>query len=76
MVPLGMWRAANNGFVSDLDVDRSALGLALVHRLLEVDAVDGVRGAIAEGVEMLAGAGFVRLWERDEDAFTDREERC
>ncbi len=75
MVCLGMWRAANDGFVSHLDVDRSALGLALVHRLLEVDALDGVRGAIVEGVEMLARAGFVRLWERDEDAFTETARR-
>ena len=58
-----------------MDVDRSPLGLALVHRLLEVDPVEGVRRAIVDGVEMLASAGFVRLWEREGDVFIETARR-
>ena len=70
-----MRRTANDRPVSHLDVDRSPLGLAFVHRLLEIDAVEGVRRAIVEGVELLASASFVRLWEKDGDVFTDSARR-
>ena len=71
---LGMWRA-NDGLAASLDVDRSPLGLALVHRLLEIDPVEGVRRAIVEGVEVLTSASFVRLWEREDDVFSETARR-
>jgi len=61
--------------VAAMDVDRSPLALALVHRLLEIDPVDRVRGAIVEGVELLARAGFVRLWETQGDVFAETARR-
>ena len=54
-----------------LDVDRSPLVLALVHRLLEIDPVEGVRETIVEGVGILAKASFVRLWEMQDDVFVE-----
>jgi diguanylate cyclase (GGDEF)-like protein len=66
-----MWSAPREETEGPLDVDRSPLALALVHRLLEIDSIDGVRSAIVEGAELLASAGFVRLWERADDAFTE-----
>lgn len=66
-----MRRAPHNELAALLDVDRSALALALVHRLLEIDAVDGVRRAVVEGVELLTWAGFVRLWEREDGDFKE-----
>lgn len=57
--------------VDRLDVDRSPLALALVHRLLEIDGVAEVRTAIVEGVGMLVGAAFVRLWEREHEVLAE-----
>lgn len=70
-----MWREPHGGPLAPLDVDRSPLALALVHRLLEIDPVEGVRRAIVEGVEVLARAGFVRLWEREDDDFKETARR-
>jgi diguanylate cyclase (GGDEF)-like protein len=58
-----------------MDVDRSPLGLALTHRLLEIDPIEGVRRAVVEGFETLVRASFVRLWERDADALTATAQR-
>lgn len=70
-----MWRAPHDVPAAPLDADRSPLALALVHRLLEIDPVEGVRRAIVEGVEVLARAGFVRLWEREDDGFRETARR-
>jgi len=70
-----MWSARGDGLIAGGDVDRSPLALALVHRLLEIDPVDRVRGAIVEGIELLAGADFVRLWELQGDVFAETARR-
>jgi diguanylate cyclase (GGDEF)-like protein len=61
--------------MASIDVDRSPLALALVQRLLEVDPVERVREAIVEGVELLAQAGFVRLWEMRGGVVTETARR-
>ena len=70
-----MRRQHRGGHLSSMDVDRSPLTLALVHRLLEIDLVERVREAIVEGVEVLAQAGFVRLWELENAVFTETARR-
>ena len=69
-----MWRAPDDVLTARLDVDRSPLALALVHRLLEIDSVEGVRRAIVEGARARQLPRFVRLWERDEGYRARREE--
>ena len=57
-----MWRTSRDQ-PEVAEVDHSPRALVLLYRLLSLDEVGRVREAIAEGVEWLAGADAVSLWE-------------